>query len=408
MTNPMPIFVWNDGGSQFNEDLMFNSSKGTELYGETAGTSNTPSIRLCGNHVLVDVSGPVAVIIRDMILEVGDCLDDRFTPVLKTSTPIDHNLAIVRVQVDSDYDVDLVNDTTGLHTSLIDVTFDGSNVVDFTDFNLNGGYPNENSTVIKISSAGEVHVDGMILSESFGPVMSLMDIESFSMSDSAFARCATGPLVFDNFCIFVSIPDDGLIEMSGNVINRIGASFYGRFDGNYFSALWIEFTSPFVVNSSSILGTLDGVIGWSIFNLVPVGIRINGVSFTPDFLALPQATQTQFPCSILVNNPSIVSSFFHDVVINDMDDQIIANASTNQRLYCSHAVSRQFVLDTEVVWYIILFIALSVCVIVCFVCFDGKPFVMATDNPRFGLGKDLIPQRRKRWLAWMYLKKKKK
>jgi len=134
--------------------------------------------------------------------------------------------------------------------------------------------------------------------------------------------------------------------------------------GTYFTGFWLE--KPIILNSTSDTGGLEDLEEWSITNNIGVGIRIDGVTFTPDYLLLAQLTQKFFARGLSQRNPGIDTTF-HDIVINNDDNLVETDPSNNERLFCTdRCPSKTYDLENWIFIGISLGVIVLMFLILCF------------------------------------------
>jgi len=399
--DPVPIKILKNGGSstlriKYDESLYFNeTTRGTELIGEIDISTNI-LVSICGNHQIKTLISK-KLILRNLELTIDENCMDSSVPVLRPDNPpsvIKHSLTLENVEVVVK-NFDENDNSTGLMAPFALLEFGNLETVILRNTKFDKGFRLQNVDILTLKNLMEVIIDNLQFEHSYGPALRIENSDSVLMENSLFSFCAVGVNVLEDYCVFISIPNTGSIVMNENTLDRQAASIFSQRNGIFFTAFWLEFTTNIFVNTTGDLGTLRNITMWHMSNLIPVGIRINGVTFSPFFLSLPQLIQKKFPRAISRNNMDISFSLFHDVVINTKDDDIKVNTTKNERLFCTQGcpVSAQ---DISVISYLIIigmaFLLLAILIILC----PNGPYFLFPVKPEFVISSDLIWREKKR------------
>lgn len=408
-TIPMPIKVLANGGTPasrelFVEDIKFNASKGITLYGEM-DIFGVQRVAICGVHTF-SLSQIGLITIQDFELRIGDCLSNRFTSIFSSATGnIEYNIKMQNLIVTNDFDINNDN-ITGLFNQLMYLKMSTMTQVELVNINVKRGVNVVENPIIEIESPRTVIVDGLTVEYSSGPALEIKEADDIILKNSVFNQCNMGRNSTLYYCVFVSFFDE--IVANQNTFTRTGLGFVDGIkekNGKFFTAFWIELLSGLTVNETDDHGFLNNITTSHIRDDVAVGVRIDGIVFSPFFLSLLQLIQKEFPRKISLNNLDILS-LFHDIVINDDDQNIKLNASNNERLFCSDGcpIGRA---GFAVVWYLLIFGGAILLVVIFVLVCPGGPYLLFGTREGFVINRDVSRGERRRLNASNLLNKNK-
>lgn len=324
---PMPIQLHDPDANgivikEHTEDIVFNASKSIRIYGPVSSLDGS-RVKLIGNHVL----------------DVGTC-DDR---VIIEDIELNSNTnAPVIFGVDIQYDLEINR-----------IWMIGNTTTSFIKYSTTCGSFYGDDILVRVSTPKSIiyvefsglnnsaKLNKLNVDNSFGPAVHFIGVSYCRLANMVLVNCfMIEPVSLMQLpaCIIVQSADDGLIFTRNNQINRDASAFSrvpNTANGTFFSAFWFETENDFFLNDTNDIGTFNEIKGWnSNTDGTSVGIRINNIEFSPRIMVLSQLLQKEFARKISINNIGISSSF-HDVVINQLDNQIKTNPSGNERLFCS-------------------------------------------------------------------------
>jgi len=336
-TLPMPIkLVLDEGDSEVLinkehiENIFFNATKDIKFYG-TISKSGGSRIVLVGRHI-IKTGQSNKLFMEDLEFLIDDArVPDRTKPLFILDNPtgtINYQMKFDNVIMSTDLDP-LNNGVINSKVSANSIEF--RNVIIekgfFTLGNLGIIDLQTYSTNVLISNLETAYSNG-----------SAIDIRNaggkVEIHSSTFKKCAVGAWVSQNSCVFIEGTGNLEIFTSNNLITRSGAIIKSNESGLYFSGL-IYKTDIDVFDINQVT-TLRNIKSWTMNENIPVGIRIVGINFTGGVLSLSQMAQKIFIRKISSNNPGIESTF-HDIVINEKDNEIVADPGNNERLFCTKA-----------------------------------------------------------------------
>lgn len=336
-SSPLPVkLVLLEGESDLlitkvhTEDVNFDYVGNLMVYGTLSKTGGS-RITLAGAHT-VEVGQTGDFILRDLeLLADNSAVPVRTTPIIESITPgiVMYNMVFRNLVVSTNLDP-LYNSALVFHN--VDSDF-----VRLEDVTIESGPDVENLGVVHLPllNVDLFAISGLTIERSEGPAVVANMTRTggmVSISSSTFTKCGMGLIVPHNGCIIVGNPLGTVATSGKNEVTRVGATFMKQGETYFSGFVYVTNITVSDVHQSS---TVHNIRGWETSSEVPVGIRVVGVNFTDEYLALNQKHQKIFIRKISTNNVGIEATILHDVVLNTQDDLIEANPGNNERLFCT-------------------------------------------------------------------------
>jgi hypothetical protein len=335
-TLPMPVKLVLDPGDpgilinkEHIENVYFNSTKDIKFFG-TISSSGTSRIVIVGRHAIA--TGQTGkLFIEELEFLIDDSrVPDRSKPLFVLDNPtgtINYQMKFA--------DLILSTDLDPLNSGVIDAKV-SSTLMEFNNVVIEKGFFTSKGVIDLQTYSTDVLFSGLVVEHSDGPALDIRNADGrIGITKSTFEKCGMAATIAQNSCIYIDSSNGvGTIHTSESLITRSGAIIKSNESGLYFSGLLYK--TDIDVYDVSQSTTLKNIKSWTMNTNIPIGIRITGVNFTGHILTLSPKGQKLFVRKISTNNLGIVSTF-HDIVINERDNEIAADPDNNERYFCSDA-----------------------------------------------------------------------
>jgi hypothetical protein len=335
-TVPMPVKLVLDPGDpgiiitkEHIEDVYFNSTNDIKFFG-TISSSGTSRIVIVGRHAIA--TGQTGkLFIENLEFLIDDTrVPDRSKPLFILDNPtgtINYQMKFTNLILSTDLDP--------LNNGVINAKVSATSM-EFRNVFIEKGFFTLNGIIDLQTYSTNVLFSGLVTEYSDGPALDIRTADGkIEITGSTFEKCGMAATITQNSCIYIDSSNGiGTIYTSDSLITRSGALIKSNESGLYFSGLLYK--TDIDVYDVTQVTTLKNIKSWTMNTNIPIGIRITGVNFTGNILTLSQKGQKLFVRKISTNNLGIVSTF-HDIVINERDNEIAADPDNNERYFCSDA-----------------------------------------------------------------------